>query len=117
MTSGRRCGQCDGCRWDGLCILDRLYTGDAFVNLHPEGGTTWRKDPDGQYWPDCCDLHRPESKRQTPAAALTPRKPKRAPAVKSDGLAANPDEQSEPITDEMALRLLRTWLKRLAGAK
>jgi len=114
-----RCGLCDGCRWGGVCSANRLYMGgNVLGDLHDGKGTTWVKEPDGQYWPNCCDAHRPESKRVKAAAADTPRKGKRPAAVKSDGLVAVPDEPIDPdIDDETAWRFLATWLKRLAKEK
>ena len=91
-----------------------LYTGDALTNLHPEGGTRWVKDPTRGYWPDCCDLHRPESKRVGAAAADAQPKRKRAPGAVQRPLEADP---AEPIDERTALRLLATWLKKLAREK
>ena len=85
-----------------------LYTGDALANLHPEGGTRWVKDPERGYWADCCDLHRPESKR-----VGKPAKPKAARAAVT---SATPDAEPE-IDEPTALRLLATWLRKLSKEK
>jgi hypothetical protein len=65
--------------------------GNVLGDLHDGKGTAWTKTPDGQYYPNC-DCHGPESLRHKPAAADAPGKGKRAPAVKSDALAAIPDD-------------------------
>ncbi len=39
------------------------YVGDALVDIHGGQGTTWRKDANGAYYPDC-DCHSPYQRRR-----------------------------------------------------
>jgi hypothetical protein len=77
-----------------------LYTGDALGDLHGGKGTRWVKDPVRGYWPDCCDSHRPESKR-----VGKPAKPARAKPA--------PADDATPIDEQTALKLLITWLRKI----
>jgi hypothetical protein len=95
----------DARRWGAP---EPLWTGDALVNLHPDGGTTrWVLDPARGYWPDCCDAHRPESKRvgpvETPASIpAVPKVPSPAPqAVVLPPLPAPP-----VVSDQRGVSLL-----------
>ncbi len=88
------------------------YIGDALTDLHDGRGTTWRRDGAGDLYPDCCDKHRPKAIRATTPADTTPSRPSRPGRVVSPHSA--PVEPPAELDDETALRLLATWLRRLA---
>lgn len=43
---------------DGWGGCGPLYRGDALVDIHAGRGTIWKRNADGQLYPDC-DCHRP----------------------------------------------------------
>ena len=55
-----RCGECFGCKWGGVCVKERIYTGGRELeDLHSGKGTTWRRwPPTGELYPDCA-CHEP----------------------------------------------------------
>jgi hypothetical protein len=109
-----RCGQCDGCRWGGVCSTE-VYP-NALADLHDGKGTEWKRTPDGAYYPTC-DCHCPESMRKpSEARQNAPRRPRTA-ASATKPAESSKSQPSEPIDDATALRLLATWLKRLSNRK
>lgn len=85
-----------------------LYSGQALTDLHHPNGTAWVKDPVRGYWPNCCDQHRPESKRVGKAAVSPRNGPGRTKAPKPGNEPPVPEELDETTV----LKLLATWIRK-----
>jgi len=48
-AKGKRCGQCQGCLWDGPCAVRTANTRDPLTADPTTGNALWRKDPDGTW--------------------------------------------------------------------
>ncbi len=109
MPDRQPCGECDGCRWGGVCVNLRGPVPDyGLMAPHPAGATFTRSSPTPPE-PATRPVDSPRRARTRRAANDTP-VPSPEPVE-----AVVPSEAS--LDDDTALKMLSVWLRRLARAK